>query len=103
MLLLDVKHKCWSKEMMELCDVKEEQLAKIFESYEVVGTIKKDVAEKLGLSDDVKIIAGAGDNAAGAVGTGTTKDGRCIVSLGTSGTVFVSCDGLNQKFVFTPV
>ena len=41
---------------------------------------------------DVKIIAGAGDNAAGAVGTGTTKDGMCIVSLGTSGTVFVSCD-----------
>lgn len=92
MLLMDVEHKCWSKEMLELCDVKEEQLAKIFESYEVVGTIKKDVAERLGLSANVKIIAGAGDNAAGAVGTGTTKDGMCIVSLGTSGTVFVSCD-----------
>ena len=92
MLLMDVEHKCWSKEMMEICDIREEQLAKIFESYEVVGTIKKDMAERLGLSEGVKIIAGAGDNAAGAVGTGTTKDGRCIVSLGTSGTVFVSCD-----------
>ena len=92
MLLMDVENKCWSKEMMEICDVKEEQLAKIFESYDVVGTIKADVAERLGLSKDVKIIAGAGDNAAGAVGTGTTKDGMCIVSLGTSGTVFVSCD-----------
>jgi len=92
MLLMDVEHKCWSKEMMDLCGVKEEQLAKIYESYEVVGTIKKDVADRLGLSDDVKIIAGAGDNAAGAIGTGTTKDGMCIVSLGTSGTVFVSCD-----------
>ncbi len=92
MLLMDVEHKCWSKEMLELCGVREDQLAKIYESYEVVGTIRKDVAERLGLSETVKIIAGAGDNAAGAVGTGTTKDGMCIVSLGTSGTVFVSCD-----------
>ena len=92
MLLMDVENKCWSKEMMDICGVKEEQLAKIFESYEVVGTIKPEMAERLGLSEDVKIIAGAGDNAAGAVGTGTTKDGMCIVSLGTSGTVFVSCD-----------
>lgn len=92
MLLLDVEHKCWSKEMLGLCGIREEQLAKIYESYEVVGTIKKSVAERLGLSEDVKIIAGAGDNAAGAIGTGTTKDGMCIVSLGTSGTVFVACD-----------
>lgn len=92
MLLMDVEHKCWSKEMLGLCGVREEQLAKIHESYEVVGTIKKSVAERLGLSENVKIIAGAGDNAAGAIGTGTTKDGMCIVSLGTSGTVFVACD-----------
>ncbi len=92
MLLMDVEHKCWSKEMLGLCGVREEQLAKIHESYEVVGTIKKSVAERFGLSENVKIIAGAGDNAAGAIGTGTTKDGMCIVSLGTSGTVFVACD-----------
>lgn len=92
MLLLDVEHKCWSKEMLELCGIKEEQLAQIFESYEVVGTIKKEMAERLGLSEHVKIIAGAGDNAAGAVGTGTIKHGMCSVSLGTSGTVFVASD-----------
>ena len=92
LLLFDVKNRCWSKEMMEICDVKEEQLARVFESYEVVGTLKPDVADELGLSTDVKIIAGAGDNAAAAVGTGTVGDGRCNISLGTSGTIFISSD-----------
>lgn len=90
MLLMDVKNKCWSKEMLEICDIKEEQLPKIFESYEVTGSIKKDIAKELGLSENVKIVAGAGDNAAAAVGTGTVGDGRCNVSLGTSGTIFIS-------------
>ena len=90
MLLFDVKNRCWSKEMMEICGVKEEQLAKIFESYEVIGTLTKEMAEELGLSTDVKIIAGAGDNAAAAVGTGTVGDGMCNISLGTSGTIFIS-------------
>ncbi len=92
MLLLDVKNRKWSKEMIDICGIKEEMLAKVFESYEVVGNIKTDIADKYGFNHDVKIIAGAGDNAAGAVGTGTTEDGMCIVSLGTSGTVFISCD-----------
>lgn len=90
MLLLDVKNRCWSKEMMEICDISEDMLPKVFESYEVVGTLKKDIAEELGLSDSVKVIAGAGDNAAAAVGTGTVGEGRCNISLGTSGTLFVS-------------
>ncbi len=90
MLLFDVKNKCWSKEMMEICSVREDQLAKIFESYEVVGNIKADVAKELGFPESVKIIAGAGDNAAAAIGTGTVGDGRCNISLGTSGTIFIS-------------
>ena len=90
MLLLDVEHKCWSKEMLEICDVKEEQLPTLYESYEVVGTIKPEIAEELGIPASVKIIAGAGDNAAAAVGTGTVGEGRCNISLGTSGTIFIS-------------
>lgn len=90
MLLLDVKNKCWSKKMMEICSVKEEQLATLFESYDVVGNIKPELAEELGLPKDVKIVAGAGDNAAAAVGTGTVGDGMCNISLGTSGTIFIS-------------
>ena len=90
MLLLDVEHKCWSKEMLEICDVKEEQLPTLYESYEVVGTVKPEIAEELGIPASVKVIAGAGDNAAAAVGTGTVGEGRCNISLGTSGTIFIS-------------
>ena len=90
MLLLDVKNRCWSKEMMEICHVTREQLPDLFESYETVGTLKPEIAEQLGLSAEVKIIAGAGDNAAAAVGTGTVGEGRCNLSLGTSGTIFIT-------------
>lgn len=90
MLLLDVKNKCWSKEMMEICDVKEEQLPKLFESYDITGTLTEDAAAALGLTTNCKIAAGAGDNAAAAVGTGTVGDGGCNISLGTSGTIFIS-------------
>lgn len=89
-LLLDVEHKCWSKEMMDICGLREEQLPKLHESWEAVGTLKPEAASELGLSEDVKIIAGAGDNAAAAVGTATVGGGACNISLGTSGTLFIS-------------
>ncbi len=92
MLLLDVKNKKWSKEMIELCGIKEEQLAKLHESFEAVGTLKPEVAEELGLPVTCKVVAGGGDQAVGAVGTGTTGAGMCSVSLGTSGTVFIATD-----------
>ena len=92
MLLLDVKNKCWSKEMLDICGISESVMPRLFESYEVTGILKEDVAAKLGLSRDTKVIAGAGDNAAAAIGTGTVKHGQCNISLGTSGTVFISQD-----------
>lgn len=92
MLLLDVKNKCWSKEMIEICGIKEEMLPKLYESYEKVGVLKPEVAGELGLSENVIVAAGAGDNAAAAVGTGTVGDGSCNISLGTSGTIFISSD-----------
>lgn len=92
MLLLDVKNKCWSKEMIEICGIREELLPKLFESFEKVGTLKSEVAGELGLSDEVIVAAGAGDNAAAAVGTGTVGNGSCNISLGTSGTIFISSD-----------
>lgn len=92
MLLLDVEHKRWSAEMLELCGVTEAQMPKLFESYEVVGTVKPDVARALGLSDQVRVVAGAGDNAAAAVGTGVVGEGGCNISLGTSGTLFISSE-----------
>lgn len=92
MLLMDVRNKCWSQEMMEICGISSRQLAKIFESYEPVGTLLPDVAKMLHLPQNVIVAAGAGDNAAAAVGTGTVGDGSCNISLGTSGTVFIASD-----------
>lgn len=92
MLLMDVKNKCWSKEMMEICHVSREQLPDLYESFEVVGTLKKEIASELGVPETVKVIAGAGDNAAAAVGTGTVGANHCNLSIGTSGTLFVSSD-----------
>ena len=90
MLLLDVENKCWSKEMLDICNINEEQMPKLFESYDTVGTLSEDVAKKWNVSQNVKVCAGAGDNAAAAVGTGTVGDGHCNISLGTSGTIFIS-------------
>lgn len=90
MLLMDVKNRRWSEEMLKICGITEEMLPKLYESYEVVGTLKAEITKDLGLSENVKVIAGAGDNAAAAVGTGTVGDGRCNISLGTSGTIFIS-------------
>ena len=90
MLLFDVEHRHWSPEMLELCGLKEQQMARVYESYEVVGALKPDMAKTLGLPESVKVCAGAGDNAAAAVGTATVGDGQCNISLGTSGTIFIS-------------
>lgn len=89
MLLLDVKNKCWSKEMLAICNITEAQMPRLFESYEVVGTLKPALREELGFSEQCLIVAGAGDNAAAAVGTGAVGAGTCNISLGTSGTIFI--------------
>ena len=90
MLLLNVKNRKWSQEMCDICHISIEQLPELFESYEAIGTLKADVAAELGVSTQVKVAAGAGDNAAAAVATGTVGEGKCNISLGTSGTIFIS-------------
>ncbi len=92
MLLLDVANRRWSPELLSYCSVTEDQMPKLFESYESVGTVLPEIAAQLGLPEGVVVAAGAGDNAAAAVGTGTVGNGCCNVSLGTSGTVFISSD-----------
>ena len=98
MLLLDVQHKCWSKEMLDICGVTEAQMPGLYESYDCIGNVKPDVAKLLGIPETVKVVAGAGDNAAAAVGTGVVGEGGCNISLGTSGTVFIS----SEKFGVDP-
>lgn len=90
MLLLDVEHKCWSDEMIRICGIRKEQLPALYESYEVVGNLLPELSKQLGFPADCKIVAGAGDNAAAAIGTGAVGDGCCNLSIGTSGTIFVT-------------
>ena len=92
MLLLDVAHKRWAEKMLDVCGITGAQMPRLFESFAVIGTLRPALAAALGLSPDVKVVAGAGDNAAAAVGTGTVGAGGCNISLGTSGTVFISSD-----------
>ena len=92
MLLLDVEHKCWSDEMLDICGVSRQQMPRLFESFQCIGTVRPEIAATLGLSPNVKVVAGAGDNAAAAVGTGVVGEGGCNISLGTSGTVFISSE-----------
>ncbi len=92
MLLLDVEHKCWSREMLDLCGITEDQMPCLFESWETVGTLTASAAGLLGLPENVRVCAGAGDNAAAAVGCGVVGTGGCNISLGTSGTIFITSD-----------
>ncbi|MDO5403091.1 MAG: xylulokinase [Eubacteriales bacterium] len=90
MLTFDVKNRCWSEEMLDICGIRKDMMAHIYESYERIGTVKAEIARELGIPENVIVAAGAGDNAAAAVGTGTVGDGMCNISLGTSGTIFIS-------------
>ncbi len=91
-LYFNVKNRCWSEEMMKICGIKKTMLPHIYESFEVTGKIKSEIAAELGIPQSTKIIAGAGDNAAAAVGTGVVDSNSCNISLGTSGTVFIAAD-----------
>lgn len=92
MLLLDVKNKRWSGKMLEICGVTEEQMPRLYESWSPVGVLLPEIADRFSIARDAVVVAGAGDNAAAACGTGTVSQGKCNISLGTSGTVFVSND-----------
>lgn len=62
--------------MLDICGVSEGQMPRLFESYECIGTVKPEIAKALGIPETVKVCAGAGDNAAAAVGTGVVGGGR---------------------------
>ena len=91
MLLLDVKNKRWSADMCRICGIDHAQLPELIESYEAAGKVKKELADLFGWNN-VAVAAGAGDNAAAAIGMGCVKNGSCNISLGTSGTLFIASD-----------
>ena len=96
MLILDVKNRKWSSEMIKISGLKEENFAKIYESYEKIGTLKKEIANQLNINNEIKIVIGGGDQAVGAVGVGVVKSDYLSVALGTSGVVFAD----SSKYVY---
>ncbi|MCF8008939.1 MAG: xylulokinase [Halanaerobiales bacterium] len=86
-LLFDVKNKKWSKEMLKILNIDKELLPEVIKSTEVAGYITKKAAKDTGLKKDTLVIAGGADNACGAVGSGIIKNGRVMISIGTSGVV----------------
>lgn len=87
-LLLDVKKRNWSHEILQALDIPIEWLPDVFESPVVTGKISKEGAKLFGLREGVPVVAGGGDQSAGAVGNGIIKEGEATISLGTSGVVF---------------
>jgi len=88
MLLLDVKRRDWSQEMLHALDIHAEWLPSLYEGPAVTGTISEAAAEATGLKAGTPVVGGGGDQAAQAVGVGAVKPGIVALTLGTSGVVF---------------
>jgi xylulokinase len=91
-LFLDVEGRDWSVEVLEALGVPPGWLPPVHESPEVAGVLAPEVASGLGLPARVPVAAGAGDNAAAAVGTGIVREGLMTSSIGTSGVLFAHAD-----------
>ena len=88
MQLLDIANRCWSQEVLDKLQIDPGMLGTVYESPEIAGFVTEEVAELTGLMAGTPVVAGAGDNAAAAVGTGTVTDGDAFTTIGTSGVVF---------------
>ena len=91
-LLFDVSARKWSREMLSATGVDEKLLPDVYESPQVTGTISAAGNQATGLPKGTPIVAGAGDQAAGAVGMGIVRAGTVSVTIGTSGVVFAASD-----------
>ena len=89
-LVFDVEKKCWSKKMIEISGLEESCYPSLCDTGTLLGKVKKEILEELGIQREVRVYQGAADNAAAAIGNGIILEGECNISLGTSGTIFVN-------------
>jgi xylulokinase len=89
-LLFDVRQRRWSKEMLDRVELDDSFLPRVYESPEITGVVSADGAAATGLRAGTPVVAGAGDQAAGAVGMGIVKAGAVSATIGTSGVVFAA-------------
>jgi len=97
-LWLDVARRRWSGEMLAACGLSERAMPRVVEGTEPTGTLRAEVAQAWGLSPTAIVAGGGGDNAAGAVGVGVIRPGDALMSLGTSGVIFV----VTERFAASP-
>lgn len=96
MQMLDVKNRCWSKEVLKKLDVDEEMLAKVYESADITGYLRPKIAAELGLTTRTAVAAGGSDNACAALGTGVVQEGQAFTTIGTSAVVYTHLDHYTQ-------
>ncbi|MBK0326473.1 xylulokinase [Rhodobacteraceae bacterium F11138] len=94
---MDVGARAWSPALLRKSGMRADQMPDLFEGCDVIGTLRADLARELGLPDDVRIVAGGGDNAAAACGVGALTEGDGFVSLGTSGVLLAARSGFAPK------
>ena len=90
---LDVGARDWSARLLEVSGMRADQMPRLVEGCEAGGTLRAELADRWGMSTDVIVVGGAGDNAASACGVGAMREGTGFVSLGTSGVVLTGRDG----------
>ncbi len=95
MQLLDVPGRCWSQEVLDALEIRENQLGKVYESPQITGFVTPEAAALCRLKAGIPVVGGAGDNAAAAVGLGVVRDGRAFTTVGTSGVVFAHTDHIS--------
>lgn len=88
MNLMDIPRRKWSDEILTKLGIEKSMLGKMYESYEITGTVTEEAAKRTGLAPGTPVVGGAGDNAAAAVGTGVVKEGKAFTTIGTSGVIF---------------
>jgi len=88
-LWLDVQRRDWSDELLAATGLTRDQMPRLFEGSEIAGALRPEIAETWGMAA-VPVVGGGGDNAAGAVGVGVVSDGDALLSLGTSGVIFIA-------------
>ncbi|AIY40509.1 Xylulose kinase [Collimonas arenae] len=93
---LDVGKRDWNEELLWATGLSRAHMPALYEGQQITGVLKAELAQRWGLRQ-IPVVAGAGDNAAGAVGVGIVQPGQAMLSLGTSGVYFAACDGFHAN------
>lgn len=90
--LMDIKKRCWSREILSVFDIDEGMLPALYESSVVSGCVNRETTERTGLKEGTPVVGGAGDQAASAIGNGIVCSDKISLTLGSSGVLFAATE-----------